>query len=129
ELGEPLRAVQDDERHVAERLDVVDRRRTVVEALHGGKRRLEARLGALAFERLDERGLFAGFVGARTTVHVDVAVEAAAEDVLAEEPGLVGLLDLRLENLLDVEELAADVDVGDLRANRVARNRAALDQQ
>ena len=34
ELGEPLRAVHQDRRQVAERLDVVDRRRAVVEARH-----------------------------------------------------------------------------------------------
>ena len=95
ERGEPLRAVQDDERHVAERLDVVHRGRALIEAGDGRERRLDARLRALAFERFDERRLLARLVGAGAAVHVDVAVEAAAEDVLAEEPGLVGLLDRR----------------------------------
>ena len=87
------------------------------------------RLRALALERLDERRLLARFVGAGAAVHVDVAVEAAAEDVLAEVAGLVGLVDLGLEDLLHVVELAADVDVGDLRADGVAGDRAPLDQQ
>ena len=34
-----------------------------------------------------------------------------------------------LEDVLHVEELAADVDVGDLRADRVAADRAPLDEQ
>ena len=127
--GEPLRAVQHDQRHVAERLDVVHRRRAVVETFDRRKRRLQARLRALAFERLDERRLLARFVGAGAAMHVDVAVEAAAVDVLAEVPGLIGLGDRALERLLHVEELAADVDVGDLRADRVAADRAPLDQQ
>ena len=62
-----------------------------VEADDRRKRRLDARLRALAFERLDERGLFARFVGAGAAVDVDVAVEAGAEDVLAEVALRVGL--------------------------------------
>ena len=34
ERREPLRAVEDDQRHVAERLDVVHRRRALIEAGH-----------------------------------------------------------------------------------------------
>ena len=60
---------------------------------------------------------------------VDVAVEARAENVLAEKSARVGLVDRALEHVLHVEELAADVDVGDLRADRVAGDRAPFDQQ
>ena len=62
-------------------------------------------------------------------MHVDVAVEAAAQDVLAKKPGLVGRFDRPLEHLLHVIELAADVDVGDLCADGVAADRASLDDQ
>ena len=55
----PVDAVQDERRHVAEGLDVVDRRRAVVEARDGRERRLDARLRALALERLEERRLLA----------------------------------------------------------------------
>src|SRR5262245_12440580 len=129
ELGEPLGAVRDDRWQVAERLDVVDRGRAVVETRHRGKGRLDPRLRPLAFERLDERGLLAGLVGAGAAMNHDVAVEAAAHDVLAGIPLCVRLRELRLEHLLDVIELAADVDVGDLRADRPAADQAALEEQ
>ena len=102
-LREPLGAPLDDERHVAERFDVVDRRRAAVEAGDRRERRLEPRLRALALERLDERGLFAGLVRAGAAVHEHVAVEAAAIDVLAEMTGLVGVVDGAREDVLDVQ--------------------------
>ena len=77
ERREPLRAIGQDRRQVAERLDVVDRGRAVVEPGHGRERRLDARLRALAFERFDQRRLFAGFVGAGAAVDDDVAVPPA----------------------------------------------------
>ena len=76
EAGVPLRALRDDQRHIAERLDVVHRRRLAVEADDRRKRRLVARLRALAFERFEQRGLFARLVGAGAAVDEDVAVEA-----------------------------------------------------
>jgi len=105
------------------------RRRAPVKADDGGKRRLVARLRALAFERLEERRLLTRLVRARAAVDIDVAVEPRAEDVLPDEPFPVRLVDRAFENRLDVKELAADVDVRDLRADRVARNRTALDEQ
>ena len=81
--GEPLRAVEDDERHVAQRLDVVDGGRTLIETRDRRERRLDARLRSFPFERFDQRCLLPGFVRTGTPVHVDVAVETAAEDVLA----------------------------------------------
>ena len=122
----PLR---DDRRHVAQRLDVVHRGRLAVDADHGRERRLVARLRALAFERLEQRRLLARLVGAGAAVHVDVAVEAGPEDVLAEDPAARRPRRSRARGRLHVEELAADVDVGDLRADRVAADRAPFDQQ
>src|SRR5262252_9120260 len=129
ESREPLGAFGDDEGHVAEGLDVVDGRRLVIEADDGGKRRLVARLGALAFKRLEERGLFAGLIGTGPAVHEDIAVEPGAEDVPAEEPARVGLVDRSLENLLGVQEFTPYIDVGDFRADGVAADGAALDEQ
>ena len=48
---------------------------------------------------------------------------------LPEEAARVRLVDRALEHVLHVEELAADVDVGDLRADGVAGDRAPFDQQ
>ena len=44
-------------------------------------------------------------------------------------PGRPCLLDLHLEHFLHVVELAADIDVGDLRANRVAADQAPFEEQ
>src|SRR5688572_16260752 len=88
EAREPLGSVEDDERHIAQRLDVVDGGRALVEARDRRERRLQPRLGALALERLDERRLLPRLVGARAAVDEHVAVEAAAEDVLSEITGL-----------------------------------------
>ena len=85
ELGVLLAAHLHDVRHRRQRLDVVDDGRLRVEALDRGERRPDARHAALALERLEQRGLLAADVRARAAVHDDVAVEAGAEDVLAEE--------------------------------------------
>src|SRR5262249_39646731 len=116
----PLRTPGDDDRHVAERLDVVDGGRLAVQPHDRGEWRVVARLRALAFQRFEQRGLFAGLVRAGAAVYVHVAVEAGSEDVLAEKAALVGLVDRALENHLHVVELTPYVDVGDFRADRVA---------
>ena len=128
ELLEPLGAVADDRRQVGDRLDVVDDRGSAVEAGDRGERRLETRLAAAALERVEQRRLLAADVGARTRVDHDVEVEARAEDVLAEEPGGVGLAYGARDPTDDVRNLAADVDEGVVRADGVGRVDAALDE-
>jgi hypothetical protein len=59
----------------------------------------------------------------------DVAVEASTEDVLADIALRVRLGELGLEHLLHVKELAADIDVGDLRADGPAPDQAPFEQQ
>jgi hypothetical protein len=125
----PLDAARHDERHVAERLDVVHRGRAGPQPCHRRERRLVARLRPLAFERLEQRGLLARLVGAGAAVHVDLAVEPAAEDVAPDQARCPRLLDRPLEHVLDVQELAADVDVGGARADRVAADETSLDQE
>ena len=61
-------------------------------------------------------------------MQVDVDVVARAAGVLADEPGLVGLVDRDLEVPRLVVELAADVDVGGLHPHADAGQDAALDQ-
>src|SRR6266542_789504 len=127
--GKPLRAVRQNRRQVTERLHVVDGGRRVVEARRRGERRLDPRLRALALERFDERGFFTRFVRAGAAMDDDVAVEARAQDVLAGVALGVRLRELRFQNVLDVEELAADVDVGDLRADGPAADQAPFEEQ
>ncbi len=93
EIEERLAAVADDPRHRGERLGVVDRRRLAVEAEARRERRLEARLALLAFERLEQRRLLAADVGAVAVVVEEVEAEVRAQDVVAEESGVVRLGD------------------------------------
>ena len=65
----------------------------------------------MPFHRLDQPRLFAADVGAGAAVDGDVEVEAAAEDVLAEEALGARFLDRLRQHRGAVVELAADVDV------------------
>ncbi len=109
-------------------LDVVDRGRAAVEAHIGRERRLQPRLALLAFEAFEQRGLLAADVGAGAVVDVEVEVPAV-DVVLADQLGLVGLVDRRLQPLALADELAAHIDVAGVRAHREAGDQAALDQQ
>ena len=55
-------------RHGRERLDVVDQRRPLVQALDRRERRLQARVAALALERVEQARLLAADVGAGAAV-------------------------------------------------------------
>jgi hypothetical protein len=128
EAGPPGRATAQNLGCDGDGLDVVDRRGAAVEAHGGGERRLEARLTLLAFQALEQRGLLAADVGAGTAVDVDVVVKAGVAGVLADQPGLVGLVD-RLAHALGLAvELAAHVDVAGIGAHRETGHQAALEQ-
>jgi hypothetical protein len=62
-------------------------------------------------------------------MHEHLAVEARAEHPPADEAVRVRFLNRLLEHMLHVQELAADVDVGDLRADGITGYRAPLDEQ
>ena len=68
ELGVLVAAHADDGGDGGEGLDVVDQRRSLVEALVGWERRLQPRVAALALERVEQAGLLAADVGAGTAV-------------------------------------------------------------
>src|SRR6185312_6284629 len=84
ELGVARAAHLDDRRDGREGLDVVDERRPLVQALVGGERRLEARVAALALERVEQRRLLAADVGAGAAVDPEREGVVGAEDPLAE---------------------------------------------
>src|SRR6266487_2229310 len=66
--SEPLHAPAEDPRDGGDRLDVVDRGRRPVQALHGRERRPQLGLAALALQRRQQRGLLAADVGAGAPV-------------------------------------------------------------
>ena len=108
-------------------LDVVDRRRGAVEADIRRKGRLHARHALLALERLEHRGLFAADIGARAVMDINVA-RPPVDIVLADQPRLIGLVDRRLQALPLEDILAANIDVGRLRAHRERSDERTLDE-
>ena len=122
----PLGSTLEHERHAGDALHIVHHGGAAEDADHRGERRLEAGLAGLPFERLDERRLFAADVGARAAMDVDVEVQSAAQDVLAQQAGRIEFGDGRLHALRRKHQLAAHVDVGCLEAEREAGDDAAL---
>ena len=82
---------------------------------------------ALAFDGAHEGGFFAAHECAGAHHDFDVEVEAGAEDVLAEQAVLIGLVD-GLADALDGERvLGAAVDDAFVRADRAGADRHAFD--
>ena len=126
--GEPRRAAPHDVGHDRDRLDVVDRGRTAVQAHVGRKRRLEPRLALLALEALEQRHLLAADIGAGAVMDVEVEI-VAVDVVLAEQLRVIGLVDRGLQALALADELAAHIDVAGAAIHRAAGDQAALDEQ
>ena len=82
-----------DGRDVVPGLDVVDVGGHAPQALLRGKRRARAGASGEAFERGDQRRLFAADERARAFHQFDIEVEAAAQDVVAQQAVFAGLLD------------------------------------
>ena len=84
------------------------------------------RLADLAFERAHQRGGLAAHEGAGPPRDLDVEAVAAAQDILAQEPPVPGLLD-RLPRVLDRQRvLLANIDVALIGAHRVAADQHSL---
>ena len=126
--GKPRRAAPHDVRHHGNGLDVVDRGRTTIKPNVGGKRRLQPRLAFLAFEAFQQRGFLAADVGPGAVVDVEVEIPAM-DVVLADQLGVVGLVDCGLQALALADEFAAHVDVAGMRAHGAAGDQATFDQE
>ena len=109
--AEPVGAEADDAGDAGQGLDVVEHRRLLPQALLSRERRPRARLAALALDGGHERGLFAADEGAGTLGDLDVEVEAAVEDVLAQQAVFVAGRDGQVEALQSQRILGAAVDV------------------
>jgi hypothetical protein len=86
------------------------------------------RLALLALEALQQCGLFAADIGAGAVRDIDVE-RPAVDVVLADQLGLIGLVDRGLQMLAFANEFAAHVDVAGMGVHREARDQATLDQQ
>ena len=74
ERREPVAAVENDGGNRGERLDVVEDGGALERARDGRKRRLEARIAALAFERFEQRRFLAALVSAGAGVRVQIEI-------------------------------------------------------
>src|SRR5690606_9338875 len=122
-------ALANDGRHVAQGLDVVDAGRFAPDADSSREGRLGARVGATAFQRVDQRGFFAANVATGAGVHEQLEIEAAAEDVTAQQTGSLGFGDGAIEVGGGVDVLAAQEDVAAVGLERARGDQHAFHQQ
>ena len=73
--------------------DIVDCGRAAIKADRRREWRLQARLALLAFQAFQQRGLFAADIGAGAAMEINVVVVARAAGIVADQPGLIGLVD------------------------------------
>src|SRR5207244_13587546 len=99
------------------------------QAFLDGEGRLAARLAAAAFDRFEERGLFAADVGARAAPQLEVEGEVAAEDALAQQAGRATCANRVREPLVRQRILRANVEVAALAAGGEGRDRHRLDHR
>lgn len=114
--------------HERERLDVVEAGRPREDAADLDERRLHARAPRLALNRADQGRALAADIGTGTRVEVDVEVEAAPEDVRAEEAVVLRLADGIQEQRAEAGVLRAHVDEAVRGADDVSRDDHGLDE-
>jgi len=127
EGGEPIGALEDDLRDIGPGFDVVQQRRFSVQPALDGVDVFRPRLAHAAFQRGHQGGRFSADEGPAAAVQADVEIEAAAEDVLAEESQFSGLADGKGQVLDRQGVLVADVDVSLGGADRVTAEDHAFD--
>src|SRR5262249_7930210 len=122
-------ALAQERRHVHQGLDVVHDGRPAEEPDLHRKRRLVARLAALALDRVEQRRLLAAGVGAGAPTDLAVQREARAHDVSAQEAGGARGGNRAGHALGRQRVLTAQIEVAALAPRRVARDGHALDQR
>src|SRR5690348_6703044 len=127
--GVGVGAERDDGGQGRDGFGVVDDGWAAVEADHRRERRLEARVAALALQRLHQRALLAADVGAGAARDGDLEVEVAAEDVLANQAGVVRLTHRALHLPAREGQLAAHIDEGVMNVGGVGGEDRPLDEQ
>ncbi len=125
--GVPAAAAEDDRRDVGIGLDVVEHRGLAPETLLGREGRTGTRLAAIAFDRRQQRRLFAAHERPGAHADLDVEIEAGAEDVLAQQPALSRLGQGDLQSLDGQRIFGPDVDIAHLRPDRMAGDGHAFD--
>ncbi len=125
----PVNAVGNDRRHVAQGFDVVHAGRLAPHA-HGGREgRLGARVGAAAFEGVDQCGFFTADVTPGAGVDEQLEIETRTENVLAQQAGRLGFFHGTVEVLGGGGVFAAQEDVATVGFQRTGTDQHAFDQQ
>ena len=98
------------------------------QAAHLGKGRFGPGIGALAFQRADQRGFLAADVAAGAAVHLQVQVVAGTEDVPAKVTPVVTGGDRLAQQPRRLVVLRADKDIGHIRLDGIGGADHALEQ-
>ena len=115
-------------RNVAQRLDVIDDGGLAPQAADLGIWRLGARIGALAFERVEQRGLLPAHVAPGADVQVHLQAVRRAQDVLAQIAVAVRFGDGLLHPPGRQLVRPAQKDVGDVGLDGIGADNHAFDQ-
>ncbi len=126
-LAEPGGAVAQDGRHIGQGLDVVHQGWFAHQPVGRRVGRAGAGFAAFTLQGFDQGGLLPADVRPRPRVNVDVEIETAAEDILAQQPVLAGLFDRPLQAVVSQVVFAADVDETFARPNGIGGDRHRLD--
>src|SRR4029077_3979727 len=89
---------------------------------------LQPRLALFALETFQKRGFFAADIGAGTMMNVEIEIPAV-DIILADQFGVISLVNRRLYTLALADEFATHVNVAGVRPHGETRNQAAFDQQ
>jgi len=111
-----------------DRLDVVHNSRARIQARDRRERGTEPRLTTAAFERVEKCGLLTADVRACARVHGEFEIEAAAQDVLSEVAGRVGLAHGRVQPPQYWDDFTTQIDEGMRRPDGITRDDDALDE-
>src|ERR1700682_1827701 len=114
--------LKQDVEDVDQGLDVIDDGGFAEEAGLNGEGGLVARLAALAFDGVEERGLFAADVCPSPAADFDVESETASHDVGAEQAHRAAVFDGVLETAPRQRVLTADVEVALLTSGGIGRD-------
>src|SRR6266849_4621358 len=122
---EPIHPASENLRNVDESFNVIDDRGFFPQSDLAGKRRLVARLGAMAFDGFDERAFFATDVAAGTDKNFDIA----AEDFFSKKPGVIAAADFFAEDFFLKMIFVADIKYAAFRAGDEAGDNHAFNKE
>ena len=109
-------------------LDVCNSGGTTEEANVCREGGFQPRFSLFALEGLDQGGFFAAYIGASTTMDVNVEIVSGTAGVFTDETGLVCLIDRLLQMSGFLEEFTTDVDIGSVRVHATTSHETTFDK-